>query len=225
MVKKIDTTLFLQKPYLRTNYEESNIEGDIDLKNEYINRNLPDPTKLQDACSKNYADNLFNDPSKITKSAHKDLNDRDITNARFIQVNQLLEIDSHLEAKLFVDNAKNESSLVRNNQDNYFNKYNLTNRNSIIMKKHAENDNEVIKKAYVDQFYNDNERNCRDLGLHFYDESNDLVKNNQDNDFNDNKLTNVDSITVNRTPSSGNELVNKKNIDDSIGEVTIFRFN
>ena len=32
---KFDTSLFVQKPYLRTNYIESNIEEDIDLKNQY----------------------------------------------------------------------------------------------------------------------------------------------------------------------------------------------
>ena len=32
---KIDTSLIFQKPYLRTNYIESNIEDDIDLKNQY----------------------------------------------------------------------------------------------------------------------------------------------------------------------------------------------
>ena len=31
---KIDTSLFVQKPYLRTIYIESNIEEDIDLKNQ-----------------------------------------------------------------------------------------------------------------------------------------------------------------------------------------------
>ena len=30
--RKIDTSLFVQKPYLRTKYKESNIEEDIDLK-------------------------------------------------------------------------------------------------------------------------------------------------------------------------------------------------
>ena len=30
---KIDTSLFVQKPYLRTNYIEANIEEDFDLKN------------------------------------------------------------------------------------------------------------------------------------------------------------------------------------------------
>ena len=65
---KIDTSLFVQKPYLRTNYIESNIEEDIDLKNQYKIKNLPDPTNLQDVCSKNYVDNEFNDTSIIKKT-------------------------------------------------------------------------------------------------------------------------------------------------------------
>ena len=52
-----------------------------------------------------------------------------------------------------------------------------------------------------------------------------MVKNNQDNDFKDNKLTNIDSITVNRDPSSYNELTHKKYVDDSIGEGNVLRFN
>ena len=32
---RIDTSLFVQKPYLRSNYTEINIEEDIDLKNQY----------------------------------------------------------------------------------------------------------------------------------------------------------------------------------------------
>ena len=49
--------------------------------------------------------------------------------------------------------------------------------------------------------------------------------NDQDNEFDNNRLTNLDSITNNRDPSSDNELANKKYIDDSIGEGTIVRFN
>ena len=52
-----------------------------------------------------------------------------------------------------------------------------------------------------------------------------MVKNNKDNDFNDNKITNLDSVQVNRNPSSDNELANKKYIDDSIVEGTLLRFN
>ena len=93
------------------------------------------------------------------------------------------------------------------------------------MNKQAENDNEVITKAHVDQFHQENERSRRDVGLDFYNESSDLVKNNQDNDLNDNKLTNIDSITVNQNPTSDNELSNKKYIDDELDKNTIIRFN
>ena len=221
---KIDTSLFVQKPYLRTNYIEANIE-DIDLKNQYRIKNLPDPISIREAASKNYVDNLFNDSSILKNTEHINLNDRNITNARFIQVNQWPQIDSHLTAKLYVDNSIDESSLLRNNKDNDFSNYNLTNINSITLNKQAENDNEVITKAYVDQFHQENERSRRDVGLDFFNESSDLVKNNQDNDLNDKKLTNIDSVTVNRNPISDNEVSNKKYVDDSIGEGTILRFN
>ena len=222
---KIDTSLFVQKPYLRTNYIESNIEEDINLKNQYRIRNLPDPISFGEAASKNYVDNLINDTSIIKHTEHIDLNDRNITNARFIQVNQLPQIDSHLTAKLYVDREIDEASLVRTNKDNDFGNYNLTKINSITLNKHGENYNEVITKAYVDQFHQENERSRRSVGLDFYDESNDLVKKNQDNDLNDNKLTNLDSITVNRNPTSDNEVSNKKYIDDELDKNTILRFN
>ena len=206
---KIDTSLFVQKPYLRTNYIESNIEEDINLRNQYKIKNLPDPISKQDDCSKNYVDNRFNNPSIFKNTAHVDLNDRNITNARFIQVNQLPQVDSHLTAKLYVDNSIDEPSLFRNNKDNDFGNYNFTNINSITLNKQAENDNEIITKAYVDQFHQENERSRRDVGFDFSDELSDLVNNNQDNDLKGKKLTNLDSITVNRDPTSDKEIVNE----------------
>ena len=92
------------------------------------------------------------------------------------------------------------------------------------MNKQAENDNEDITKAYVDQFHQENVLLRRDVGLDFYDESSDLVKNNHDNDVNDNKVTNLDSITVNRSLTSDNELSNKNYIDDELDKSTIVRF-
>ena len=68
-ISKIDTTLFVKKPYLRTNYIEANIEENLDFKNHYKIKNLPDPSDIQDVCTKNYADNLFND-SSIVKKTH-----------------------------------------------------------------------------------------------------------------------------------------------------------
>ena len=193
---KIDTSLFVQKPYLKTNYIESNLEEDLNMKNQYRIKNLRDPISIREAASKNYVDNLFNDPSIVKNSEHIDLNDRNITNARFIQVNQWPQIDSHLTPKLCVDAEIGELSLVRNNRDDDFNNYKLTNINSITLNTQAVNDNQVITKSYVDQFHQENERSRRDLGIDFHNESSDMVKNNQDNDLNDNKLTNINSITI-----------------------------
>ena len=230
---KIDTSLFVQKPYLRTNYLESNIEEDIDLKNQYRIKNLPDPINIQHACTKNYADNLFNDPSIVKNNTHIDLNDRNITNCRFLSVNQLPQIDSHLTAKLYVDNSIDESSIVRNNKDNDFNNYNLTNINSITLNTQAVNDDEVITKAYVDQFHQESERSRRDLGIDFYNESSTILRFNQTlqnylkisvgNDiynltkYNEISLTDITEI---RAPNSGADLLQKWKIQcrDIIGD-------
>ena len=222
---KIDTSLFVQKPYLRHNYIEANIEEDIDLKNQYRIKNLPDPISIREPASKNYVDNLFNDPSIVKNTQHIDLNDRNITNVRFLRVNQWPQIDSHLTPKLYVDTEIDQSSLIRNNQDNNFGNYNLTNINSITLNKQAENDNEVVTKAYVDQFHQENERSRRNLGIDFYNESSELVKNNHDNNFNNNKLTNINSITINNNPSDDNHVSNQKYIDDELDKNTIVRFN
>ena len=168
---------------------------------------------------------MFNDSSILKNTVHIDLNDSNITNARFIQLNQWPQIDSHLTAKLYVDNAIDEPQLNRNNQDNDFTNNKLTRINNITLYTQAVDDNQVITKAYGDQFHQENERSRRDLGIDFYDDSSDLVKINQDNNLNDNKLTNFYSITVDRNPTSGNELSTEKYIDDELDKNTILRFN
>ena len=83
----------------------------------------------------------------------------------------------------------------------------------------------MITKAYVDQFRHENERSRRDLGIDFSDELGDLVKNSQDNEFDNFKIPTLDSVTVNRNPTSDNEVSKKKYFDDSIRECIIVRFN
>ena len=56
---KVDTSLFVQKPYLRSNYIESNIEEDNDLKNQFRRKNLPDPISIREPTPKMYVDNFF----------------------------------------------------------------------------------------------------------------------------------------------------------------------
>ena len=69
--------------------------------------------------------------------------------------------------------------------------------------------------SYVDTLH-EMKGNKRDLSSVFID---------QDNEIDKTKLSNLDSITVNRDASSDNELANKKYIVDSIGECKIVRFN
>ena len=59
---------------------------------------------------------------------------------------------------------------------------------------------ELPNKSYVDSLH-ESSRNRRDLSSVF---------NDQDNEFNNNKLTNLDGVTVNRFPTSDNEIANKK---------------
>ena len=73
---KIDTSLFVQKPSLRTKYMEASIGEDIDLKNQYRIKHLPDPISILEAASKVHVDNLFNDASILKNAEHIDLNDR-----------------------------------------------------------------------------------------------------------------------------------------------------
>ena len=62
---KIDTSFFVQKSYLRSNYIEANIEEDIDLKNQFRIKNLPDPISITEACSKNYVGNATDEISIV----------------------------------------------------------------------------------------------------------------------------------------------------------------
>ena len=198
---KIDTSLFVQKPYLRHSYIEANIEEDIDLKNQYRIKNLPDPISIREAASKNYADTLFNTPSIIKNTEQIDLNDRNITNARFIQVNQLPQIDSHLTAELYVDNtvskAIDESSLLRLDPDENLEEHSvilnspLTSPKTII---------EVPIKNFVDKHFNNLS----------------IIKNTDHVDFNNKDLDNVIIIKVNSFPTLEEHLTPKVYVDNAI---------
>ena len=124
-----------------------------------------------------------------------------------------------------MDSSIDESSLLRLHPDEILD---LDNQDSIILNSTLTNPKtsiEIPTKAYIDSLHEINERSRRDLGLSFYNEEVDLVKNNQDNNLNDKKLTNLDSISVNRDPTSDNELASKKYFDDQLDANTLVRLN
>ena len=147
---------------------------------------------------------------------------------RFVKVNSKPAVGDNLTAIYYVNqatsNSKDETTLLRNNQNNDFNYFTLTKINNVLLRTQAFEDHHLLQKAYVDQFQKDNERSLRDLGIDFYNESSDLVENNQHNKVNYTKLLNLDSITMKRSPTLSKEISNKRYIDDELDENTILRF-
>ena len=127
-------------------------------------------------------------------------------------------IPEHLTAKIYVDQvlsySVDESSLLKLDPEE---KLNLDEQFSIILNSTLTSPQTIIElptKSYVDSLH-EIRKNRRDLSSVF---------NDQDNECDNNKLNNLDSITVNRDPSLHNEMANKKYIDDSIGKGTLLRF-
>ena len=120
----------------------------------------------------------------------------------------------------------NDSSIIKNTDHVDFNGKYIDNVRWIKVNELLEAPNDLTPNLYIDDALLDvlgyvNElheinRNKRDLSSVF---------NDQDNEFDKNKLTNLASITVNRNPNLDNELANKKYIDDELGKNTVLRFN
>ena len=60
----LDTTLFVQKPYLKTNYVESDM-ADIDMKQKFKIKNLVEPINDFDAANKSYVDENINESTLL----------------------------------------------------------------------------------------------------------------------------------------------------------------
>ena len=163
-------------------------------------------------------DNKFDYPSLKKNNAHVEFNDKNLDNVRFVKINSMPALREHLIPNIYVDNATSdgvdESTLLRLDPDE---KLKLHEQDSILLNSFSTLPKTIIElpaKSYVYSLHEIN-RNRQDLSSVF---------NDQDNEFDNNKLTCLDSITVNRDPNLDNELVNKKFFDDSIGEGTILRF-
>ena len=106
--KRNDTSVFVQRPYLRSNYKENNIEEDIVLQSQFRIKNLPCPQKNSVAVCKCYVDSGLNDPSIIQNIAHVDFNDKSFDNVHFVKVFSLPAVRERLTPNFYV-----ESSLLR----------------------------------------------------------------------------------------------------------------
>ena len=128
-------------------------------------------------------------------------------------------VGDHLIAKYFVVEAifksVDESSLLRLDP---IEELKLDEQDSVFVNSTLNSPKAIVRLPTTDyaDSPSENDRNRRDLSTVF---------NDQDNEFVDNKLTNLYSVSVNRDPRSDNKLANKKYVDDSLGEDTVPTFN
>ena len=122
---KIETIIFVQKPYLRTKFYESNIEEDIDMKKQYKNRKLPHFKDNSVALCKSWEVCGLNDPSITRNISHADFDDKNPDKVRFVMTNSLPAVRYHLTPKLHVDEAishsVDDSSFSRLDPDEHLN--------------------------------------------------------------------------------------------------------
>ena len=189
---------------MRTIYIEGKSEEYIEFKNHFKIKNLPCPIENSVAVCKSYVDSGLNNPSMIRNTAHVDFNDKDLDNVRFVKVNSLLAVGDHLTPKFYVDEAishsVDESSMLKLHLKKKLklDEQVSTNVNSTLTS--PKTNIEIPNKPYVDSLH-ESSRNRRHLSSVF---------NDQDNEFDINKLTTLDSVTANRNSYSDNELANKK---------------
>ena len=155
--KLIDTSLIVQKPYLRAIYIEANFEEDIDLKNQYRIKNLPHPICIREATSKSFVDNKCNDPSIRLNTGHVDFDHKNLNNVRVFKVSSLAAIPEHLTGKTYVDQAMSDGveklSILRLDPDE---KLRLDEQNYILPNSDLRLPKTIIgllKKSYVDSLH------------------------------------------------------------------------
>ena len=125
-----------------------------------------------------------------------------------------------------IDNLCQDPSIIKNTYHVDFNAKNLDKVGWVKVNRMPAVEEHMTSKLYVDNAiheiigYVNNlqeiNRNRRDLSSVFDD---------QDNEFDNNNINNLDSITTNRDPNLDNELSSKNYVVDSLGEGTLLRLN
>ena len=87
----LDTTLFVQKPYLRTNYIESDMEEDSDMKDKFKIKPLIDPTNDFDASNKSYIDKKINESTILRIPTYEPLTN-DYVSLKNTHSNKVIEL-------------------------------------------------------------------------------------------------------------------------------------
>ena len=123
-----------------------------------------------------------------------------------VKVNYQTAIFSPLTPKIFVDECIDEPKVVKKNPDDVFIRNFLSISSHVIPNCDSVQDNEAVIKSYVVDL-SGNKRTRRDLPVIFFD---------QDTEFDNNNLTNLNSVTINIDPLLNNKVSNKDYIDNNL---------
>ena len=122
----VTTKRGVTKSYVRANYIESSMEEDIDMKNQFKLKNLPNPTNLQDPTTKYYVDSKTNNlvpigeldnNSIVRKNKNNNFNRNTITELESVYVNRDPNFSLELSTKQYTDDSIDEHSLLRLHKD------------------------------------------------------------------------------------------------------------
>ena len=122
-----------------------------------------------------------------------------------------------LPTKTYVDSKFNDPSIIKNTDRVDVNDKIIDNVHSIQVNSFPTHYEQFTPKIYVDNVVSDAISyvdNLHEINRNRGDLSS--VLSDQDSEFDNNKLTNLDSFTVDRNSNSDTELANKNHIDDSI---------
>ena len=180
------------KGYIRANYLESNMEEDIDLKNQFKIINVPYPISLKDVANKEYVDDNIEQASVVRNNIDNNFNNNKLTNISSIEINNNPILDDEVANKNYVDLTVDENSLLRNNKPISVSSIQIT--NDPISNQDATN------KQYVDQTVDNGS----------------IIRNTQNNNFANVKLFNIKSIQINDEPINPLEVCHKQYVDSKI---------
>ena len=123
------------------------------------------------------------DASIATNTRHTDLKDHNITNIRFPQMTQPPQIETHVTNKIYVDNLIENATLLRLDPNEQLN---IPNQDFITINSASTSPETIINLAISNQH---------------------LVRNNQDNHFNNYIFTNISSVSVTHEATEDDNLV------------------
>ena len=124
---KIDTSLFVQKRFLRTKIFESKIEENTEMKKQFEIKNSPDLLENTVAICKSYTDSGLSDLSIIRNNAQITFNEKNLENVGLVKVYSLSTVSQHLTPKWYVEDAIDEITLVKADRNSYFDNNELSN--------------------------------------------------------------------------------------------------